>query len=145
MEMSFHWRLGDLPYPFLGTSGWDVSAITLRRLIKSSVHLAIGPRLSLSTENGNPPSSDTVPGVVRKAYSAARIAGLVKDPLKSAPIEIGANPALTPTAEPVDDPDGFCKGLDCSHRTQEGVIHRMTKTAIIDNSAPYICGLSLAS
>ena len=84
-----------------------MSAITLRRLVKSSVHLAMGPMLSLSTEKGNPPSSDTVPGVVLSVYRAARIAGLVRDPLKSAPIEIGAKPALTATAEPLDDPDGF--------------------------------------
>ena len=71
------------------------------------MHLANGPTLPLSTENGKPPSSDTVPGVVLTVYSAARMAGFVNDPLQSAPIETGAKPALTPTAEPVDDPDGF--------------------------------------
>ena len=84
-----------------------MSAITFRRLVKSSVHFAMGPTLSLSSENGKPPSSDTVPGVVLSVYSAARMAGLVSDPLKSAPTDTGAKPALTPTAEPVDDPDGF--------------------------------------
>ena len=122
-----------------------MSAIILRRLVKSSVHLAIGPRLSLSTENGNPPSSETVPGVVRKVYSAALMAGFVRDPLKSAPIEIGANPALTPTAEPVDEPDGFCKVSENSQKTEQGLTHGMTKNAIIDDSAPYIRGLSLTS
>ena len=75
----------------------------------SSTLLAIGPTLSLFFENGNPPCSDTIPGVVRIVYKAARIAGFVREPLKSAPMERGAKPALTDTADPVDEPDGFCR------------------------------------
>lgn len=81
--------------------------MTLRRLIRSSVHFAMGPTVSLSTENGTPPVSAAVPGVGLMVYSAARTAGFVRDPLKSAPIDMGAKPALTPTAEPVEDPEGF--------------------------------------
>lgn len=40
-------------------------------------------------------------------YSAARPAGLTSDPSVSVPIEKGAYPAETPTAEPEDDPEVF--------------------------------------
>lgn len=82
-------------------------AITLRRLIRSSVHLAIGPTLSRSTANGKLPSSFTIPEVVLSVYSAARTAGFVREPLKSAPIDTDAKPTLTATAEPVNDPNEF--------------------------------------
>ena len=104
---SFPLPLGSFPVAIF----WDMGVRSIRdhveKIERSSVHLAIGPTMSLSTENGKPPSSDTVPGVVLSAYSAARMAGFVRDSLQSAPIETGAKPALTPTAEPVDDPDGF--------------------------------------
>ena len=92
--------------------------MTLRLFLKSSVHLAIGSRLSLSTELGNTISSETVPGFIRKLYSAARVAGLVRDPLKSSPIKIGAKPALTPTAELLDEPDEFYKGFENSQNIE---------------------------
>ena len=78
-----------------------------RSSTRSPVDLAMGPTLSLFEENGNPPAFETVPGVVRIVYNAARIAGFVKDPLKSAPMETGAKPALTATADPVEEPEGF--------------------------------------
>jgi len=40
-------------------------------------------------------------------YSAARLAGIISEPDVSVPMEIGAKPAATQTAEPEDDPPVF--------------------------------------
>ena len=53
------------------------------------------------------PSCDIKPIVGFIAYNAALLAGMIMLPQVSVPIEIGAKPALTPTAEPVDEPPGF--------------------------------------
>lgn len=42
-------------------------------------------------------------------YKAARVAGEMSEPIESVPSEMGAYPAETPTAEPVEEPHGFCK------------------------------------
>jgi len=41
-------------------------------------------------------------------YSAARLAGMIRLPDVSDPMDIGAKPALTATAEPDDEPPQFC-------------------------------------
>jgi hypothetical protein len=48
----------------------------------------------------------TAPGVSFKAYRAALLAGVVKDPEVSVPRESGLKPAATPTADPVEEPPG---------------------------------------
>jgi hypothetical protein len=50
----------------------------------------------------------TEPGVSFRAYSAALLAGVVKEPDVSVPKDSGLNPAATPTADPVDEPPGAC-------------------------------------
>ena len=51
----------------------------------------------------------TLPTVGLMAYNAAREAGEISDPTESVPKAIGEYPAETPTAEPVEEPQGFYK------------------------------------
>jgi hypothetical protein len=51
---------------------------------------------------------EAIPGVTRSPYKAALVAGLITDPVVSVPMAFGAYPALTPTADPVDEPPGLC-------------------------------------
>jgi hypothetical protein len=53
------------------------------------------------------PPPETMPIVGLIVYNAALVAGMFKDPSVSVPIDMGANPAATPTAEPDDDPPQF--------------------------------------
>jgi hypothetical protein len=50
-----------------------------------------------------------IPTVGLRQYSAAREPGKTIEPLVSVPMETGANPAATETAEPEEDPPGFCE------------------------------------
>jgi hypothetical protein len=62
------------------------------------------------------PSSEIVSLVMTSPYKAARDPGRVVDPSASVPIETGAYPAETATAEPTDDPPG----LPCPRTGAEG-------------------------
>jgi hypothetical protein len=53
------------------------------------------------------PTPEIMPIVGLIVYKAALVAGMFKDPSVSVPIDMGANPAATPTAEPDDDPPQF--------------------------------------
>ncbi len=44
-------------------------------------------------------------------YNAARPPGTMREPSVSVPIDTGAKPAETATAEPEEDPEGFYNGL----------------------------------
>jgi hypothetical protein len=44
--------------------------------------------------------------VGRMVYKPARVHGVIKEPHVSVPNATGANPALTATADPVDEPPG---------------------------------------
>lgn len=50
------------------------------------------------------PSPGTKPRVGFSVYNPARVAGTTKEPSVSVPIETGASPAATATAEPDDEP-----------------------------------------
>lgn len=54
------------------------------------------------------PSPGTMPKVGFSVYNAARVAGSTRKPSVSVPIEIGASPAATETAEPDDEPPVLC-------------------------------------
>jgi hypothetical protein len=74
---------------------------------RSSTHLVIGPTVSNKEFTGKTPCREVRPTVGLIVYNAARIAGLVSEPAVSVPIDMGAKPALTPTADPEDEPPGF--------------------------------------
>lgn len=48
------------------------------------------------------------PRVGFRVYNAARLAGRTREPSVSVPIETGASPALTDTADPDEDPPVLC-------------------------------------
>lgn len=52
------------------------------------------------------PSIGTSPTVGFSAYSAARFAGVMSDPIVSVPIARVLNPEATATADPVEEPPG---------------------------------------
>ena len=64
------------------------------------------PTESYDLLNANIPSIGTSPTVGFNAYSAARFAGVIKEPTVSVPSAKVVNPAATAIAEPVDDPPG---------------------------------------
>lgn len=55
------------------------------------------------------PDMSTLPTVGLMVYKAARVAGEMSEPIESVPSAMGAYPAETPTAEPEEEPHGFCK------------------------------------
>lgn len=59
------------------------------------------------------PSMGTSPTVGFKAYSAARLAGVIRDPIVSVPMASALKPDDTLTAEPVDEPPG-AESSQCS-------------------------------
>lgn len=59
------------------------------------------------------PSIGTWPTVGLSAYSAARFAGVIREPIVSVPTASVLNPEATATAEPVDDPPG-AESSQCS-------------------------------
>ena len=63
--------------------------------------------------NEKMPSMGTRPTVGFNAYSPARFAGVINDPIVSVPIASELNPAATLTAEPVDEPPG-AESSQCS-------------------------------
>lgn len=67
----------------------------------------MGPAASNVWDTGTMPCVDTSPTVGRMVYSAARPAGNISEPSVSVPMENGAYPAETATAEPEEEPDGF--------------------------------------
>ena len=67
----------------------------------------IGPAVSKSFETGMIPSCDTSPMVGRIVKRAALVEGVIKEPQESVPIAKGLYPALTATADPVEDPAGL--------------------------------------
>jgi hypothetical protein len=75
-------------------------------IAKSKVDLAIPPAASKEAATCHAPFMLTAPGVSFKAYRAALLAGVVREPEVSVPRENGLKPAATPTADPVDDPPG---------------------------------------
>ena len=81
-------------------------SISSTRGNKSLADLAIGPAVSKNVDIPRIPSMSTSPTVGFSAYSPARDVGVTIDPMVSVPIDNGAKPAATPTAEPVDDPPG---------------------------------------
>lgn len=82
-------------------------AITSSKVARSYGVFAIGPAESMVWLIGMTPSWDTSPMVGLIVYRAALAAGDTRDPSVSVPIESGAYPAETATADPVDDPQGF--------------------------------------
>lgn len=68
---------------------------------------AIGPAVSHSGEIGTIPRCEIRPMVGLIVYNAALSAGVIKEPIVSVPIAIGAKPAETAIAGPDDDPPGF--------------------------------------
>src|SRR5580700_2857730 len=84
------------------------SVIASRRTARSATVFAIGPAESKFFETGTIPACGTSPIVGFIVYKAALPAGHTKDPSVSVPIDIGAYPAETATAEPEDDPEGLC-------------------------------------
>lgn len=77
-----------------------------KRFARSAGDFAIGPTVSNEWDRGIKPSCGTRFIVGRRVYNAARVLGVIKDPPVSVPIARGEYPALTPTAEPVDEPEG---------------------------------------
>jgi hypothetical protein len=73
----------------------------------SCTDLAIGPHMSYSGQTVTMPFIETTPRVTRIEHKAVLIAGIINYSAVSLPTDIGAKPALTPTAEPEDDPAGF--------------------------------------
>lgn len=63
--------------------------------------------------NEKMPSMGTSPTVGLSAYSAARFAGVMSEPMVSVPIASVLKPEATLTAEPVDDPPG-AESSQCS-------------------------------
>ena len=49
-----------------------------------------------------------IPTVGFRQYNAARPPGKTIEPSVSVPMETGASPAATETADPEEDPPGFC-------------------------------------
>jgi hypothetical protein len=78
-------------------------------IARSVPDLVKPPIASKWEETRQTPDMSTLPTVGSRLYKAARVAGEVSDPLDSIPSGIGANPAETPTAEPVEEPHGFFK------------------------------------
>ena len=95
-------------YPLAGRFCRDsgVNRISVTRA-RSAVHFAIAPTASKWDEIGQMPFISTLPIVGFSANNAALPAGCINDPSVSVPSERGLKPAETPTAEPVDDPQGF--------------------------------------
>lgn len=52
---------------------------------------------------GMTPAKDTMPCVGLIVYNAALVAGILSEPLVTVPMEIGAKPAATPTADPEEE------------------------------------------
>lgn len=77
-----------------------------RTTARSYTVFAIGPAESKCLDIGTIPSCGTKPIVGLIVYKAALPAGHIKDPSVSAPMDTGAYPADTPTAEPEEDPEG---------------------------------------
>lgn len=72
----------------------------------------MGPGLSKKSVSPYAPFMSCIPTVGFRAYRAARDAGVMIDPIVSAPMANGENPAATATADPVDEPPGafqLCK------------------------------------
>jgi len=61
-------------------------------------------------------------------YSAARFAGMIKDPEVSEPMEMGAKPALTATADPEDEPPQFCDHVQQRETGIDGLHQRETES-----------------
>lgn len=66
----------------------------------------MGPGLSKKSDKAYAPVISCAPTVGFKAYRAARDAGVMIEPIVSAPIASGEKPAATATADPVDEPPG---------------------------------------
>jgi hypothetical protein len=73
---------------------------------RSVTVFAIGPTVSKRRESGITPAVGTRPTVGLIAYKEALVAGVMIDPTVSVPRATGAKPALTDTAEPVEEPEG---------------------------------------
>ena len=67
----------------------------------------IGPAESASSVIGIIPSCGTSLSVGFMVNRADRSLGIMSEPIVSVPMEIGAKPAATATAEPLEDPPGF--------------------------------------
>jgi len=83
------------------------SARTSSSTARSSTDLVKGPAESQTSEIGTTPRPEINPIVGLIVYNAALPPGMIREPSVSVPMEIGANPALTATAEPEDDPPVF--------------------------------------
>lgn len=96
---------------------------SLRSMIPSSAWtsaalFAIGPGLSKKSVNEYDPATSCTPTVGFRAYRAARDAGVIMEPIVSAPTASGENPAATATADPVDDPPGAYQRVRKSNTVQ---------------------------
>ena len=77
------------------------------RVAKSAALFVMGPRASDKFVIGTTPAVEMIPIVGFNVNKAALPAGIINDPCVSVPIENGAKPALTETAEPEEEPPGF--------------------------------------
>jgi len=73
----------------------------------SSALFAMGPGLSNESVSVNEPRVSWTPTVGLMAYRAARLAGVMMDPIVSAPMAMGLKPVATATADPVEEPPGL--------------------------------------
>lgn len=86
----------------------DVESSKRVSIVKSAEHLAIPPIPSKDFVRHKIPSEANPRKVSFNAYSELRLAAVIIEPSVSPPIESGLKPAATPTADPVDEPPGFC-------------------------------------
>lgn len=61
------------------------------------------------------PHMSTLPTVGLMMYKASRVAGEKSEPIELVLSAMRAYPAETPTAEPVEEPHGFCKSAIIIH------------------------------
>lgn len=78
------------------------------------------------------PDRPMLPMVGLMVYKEARVAGEMSEPIESVPSDMGAYPAETSTAEPVEEPPGFCKSCSqySSHILHVEIIYRVSNFAI---------------
>ena len=115
-----------------------LEARTSRTVARSKTDLAMGPAESKWLDMGTIPSWGTRPIVGLMVYKAALPAGKTNDPSVSVPIENGAYPAETPTAEPEDDPEGLWGAVKLSSISEGWVtdrvpIHRVIRVKAADD------------
>lgn len=82
------------------------SIIASMSATRSFADFAIPPAESKVFDKQKIPSIGISPTVGFNAYSAARFAGVMRDPIVSVPTASVLNPAAKLTADPVDDPPG---------------------------------------